>query len=129
MFVSDAERKARTSAAPVSTPTPHCREPGGGGTRRTSIRQLVNSGMIRVPKMRSPFLCALPVAWSGAAAPALAAGGGSVAPRSSDTPIVSAFYYPWFATSLDDGTYAHWAQDGHSPPNDIASVYYPALGV
>ena len=44
-------------------------------------------------------------------------------------PIVSAFYYPWFATTVEDGSYAHWAQDGHDPPNDIASVYYPALGV
>jgi hypothetical protein len=44
-------------------------------------------------------------------------------------PAVTAFYYPWFATSVADGSYAHWAQDGHSPPNDIASVYYPALGV
>ena len=42
---------------------------------------------------------------------------------------MSAFYYPWFATTLDDGSYAHWAQDGHKPPNDIASIYYPALGV
>ena len=44
-------------------------------------------------------------------------------------PVVSAFYYPWFATTAQDGSYAHWAQDGHDPPNDIASVYYPALGV
>ena len=44
-------------------------------------------------------------------------------------PIVSAFYYPWFATNVEDGSYAHWAQDGHLPPNDISSVYYPALGV
>jgi glycoprotein endo-alpha-1,2-mannosidase len=44
-------------------------------------------------------------------------------------PVVSAFYYPWFATTGQDGTYAHWAQDGHNPPDDIASVYYPALGV
>ena len=28
-----------------------------------------------------------------------------------------------------DGDYAHWAQGGHSPPDDIASNYYPALGV
>ena len=25
-------------------------------------------------------------------------------------------------------SYAHWAQDGHAPPIDIASDYYPALG-
>jgi glycoprotein endo-alpha-1,2-mannosidase len=44
-------------------------------------------------------------------------------------PVVSAFYYPWFATTVADGSYAHWAEEGHSPPNDIASIYYPALGV
>jgi hypothetical protein len=42
---------------------------------------------------------------------------------------VTAFYYPWYGTSTHDGTYAHWGQDGHSPPNDIASSYYPARGL
>src|SRR4029078_1634992 len=43
--------------------------------------------------------------------------------------VVSTFYYPWFGTDSHDGDYAHWAQGGHSPPNDIASHYYPAVGV
>ena len=42
---------------------------------------------------------------------------------------VAAFYYPWYGTSAQDGAYQHWAQDGHSPPNDIASAYYPAAGL
>ena len=42
-------------------------------------------------------------------------------------PVVSAFYYPWFGTP-EDGGYAHWAQNGHAPPDDIASNYYPAYG-
>jgi cytochrome c5 len=42
---------------------------------------------------------------------------------------VAAFYYPWYGTAARDGVYQHWAQDGHAPPNDIASSYYPALGV
>jgi glycoprotein endo-alpha-1,2-mannosidase len=42
---------------------------------------------------------------------------------------VSAFYYPWYGTSASDGSYQHWAQDGHAPPNDIASSYYPAIGL
>jgi glycoprotein endo-alpha-1,2-mannosidase len=50
-------------------------------------------------------------------APALAAG------------HVSAFYYPWYGTSAVDGSFQHWAQLGHSPPNDIASSYYPAIGL
>ena len=41
--------------------------------------------------------------------------------------VVSAFYYPWFGSS-EDGGYAHWAQNGHAPPEDIASNYYPAYG-
>jgi glycosyl hydrolase family 99 len=43
--------------------------------------------------------------------------------------VVSAFYYPWFGTTTHDGGFAHWAQGGHSPPHDIASNYYPALGI
>ena len=42
---------------------------------------------------------------------------------------VSAFYYPWYGTDAKDGSYLHWAQDGHTPPNDIASSYYPAIGI
>jgi hypothetical protein len=42
---------------------------------------------------------------------------------------VSAFYYPWYGTSATDGSYTHWSQDGHTPPNDIASSYYPAAGL
>jgi hypothetical protein len=42
---------------------------------------------------------------------------------------VSAFYYPWYGTTAADGAYLHWGQDGHSPPNDIASSYYPAIGL
>jgi hypothetical protein len=43
--------------------------------------------------------------------------------------VVSAFYYPWFGTTSSDGDFAHWASGGHTPPVDIASNYYPALGV
>ena len=42
-------------------------------------------------------------------------------------PVVSAFFYPWFG-SPEDGGYAHWAQNGHAPPVDIASNFYPADG-
>jgi glycoprotein endo-alpha-1,2-mannosidase len=41
--------------------------------------------------------------------------------------VVSAFFYPWFGSPADGG-YAHWAQNGHAPPVDIASNYYPAYG-
>jgi glycoprotein endo-alpha-1,2-mannosidase len=42
---------------------------------------------------------------------------------------VSAFYYPWYGTPAVDGSYEHWQQNGHTPPDDIASAYYPAAGV
>jgi glycosyl hydrolase family 99 len=42
---------------------------------------------------------------------------------------VTAFYYPWYGTTARDGTYTHWAQLGHAPPDDIASSYYPARGL
>jgi glycoprotein endo-alpha-1,2-mannosidase len=49
------------------------------------------------------------------------------APALGSPAVVSAFYYPWFG-SPEDGGYAHWAQNGHAPPVDIASNYYPAYG-
>jgi glycoprotein endo-alpha-1,2-mannosidase len=42
---------------------------------------------------------------------------------------VTAFYYPWYGTAALDGSYEHWDQYNHSPPDDIASSYYPAIGV
>jgi glycoprotein endo-alpha-1,2-mannosidase len=42
---------------------------------------------------------------------------------------VSAFYYPWYGTTAYDGAYQHWSQRGHTPPDDIASAYYPARGI
>jgi glycoprotein endo-alpha-1,2-mannosidase len=42
---------------------------------------------------------------------------------------VAAFYYPWYSTPAKDGSYRHWGQAGHRPPNDIASAYYPAIGI
>jgi glycoprotein endo-alpha-1,2-mannosidase len=42
---------------------------------------------------------------------------------------VSIFYYPWYGTPALDGGYWHWQQEGHLPPRDIASSYYPRRGV
>jgi len=50
-------------------------------------------------------------------------------PASAQAAQVSAFYYPWYGTSAADGSYLHWSQLGHAPPNDIASAYYPARGL
>jgi glycoprotein endo-alpha-1,2-mannosidase len=53
----------------------------------------------------------------------LARGQGRAAAR--DTSI---FYYPWYGTPRFDGGYLHWNQNGHVPPLDLASSYYPARG-
>jgi len=53
------------------------------------------------------------------ALPATASAGGKV----------SAFYYPWYGTVAADGTYAHWSQRGHIPPDNIAAGFYPARGL
>ena len=67
--------------------------------------------------MRPVLLCALLLVLPASGAQ----GGGSVR--------VSAFYYPWYGTSALDGSYQHWSQDGHTPPDNIASSYYPARGL
>lgn len=71
------------------------------------------------------------LAVAGVVGGALALPGGglgrSVVPDA--VPIVSAFYYPWYSTPAFDGTYGHWAQHGHHPPEDIASSFYPVRGV
>jgi glycoprotein endo-alpha-1,2-mannosidase len=41
---------------------------------------------------------------------------------------VAAFYYPWYGNPTTDGTWIHWDQANHMPPQDIGSDYYPALG-
>ncbi len=49
--------------------------------------------------------------------------------RAATTLPVSIFYYPWYGTAQRDGSFAHWAQRDHAPPNDIAAGYYPAQGL
>jgi glycoprotein endo-alpha-1,2-mannosidase len=41
---------------------------------------------------------------------------------------VSVFYYPWYGTPLHDGAWQHWNQNGHRPPVDVYSRYFPAIG-
>ncbi len=41
---------------------------------------------------------------------------------------VAAFYYSWYGNPEYDSGWNHWTQNGHLPPADIASDYYPALG-
>jgi hypothetical protein len=41
---------------------------------------------------------------------------------------VAAFYYPWYGTPTADGGWQHWNQNGHRPPVDVYSRFYPASG-
>jgi hypothetical protein len=44
-------------------------------------------------------------------------------------PVRSAiFFYPWYSNPAHDGVYAHWQQNGHAPPFDVASEFFPARG-
>ena len=44
-------------------------------------------------------------------------------------PVRSAiFFYPWYSNPVHDGEYSHWQQNGHAPPFDIASAFFPARG-
>ncbi|HET7487746.1 MAG TPA: hypothetical protein VFJ85_07435 [Acidimicrobiales bacterium] len=39
------------------------------------------------------------------------------------------FFYPWYATLAHDGQWQHWVGNGHIPPDDIPSNYFPARGL
>ncbi|TAL12315.1 MAG: hypothetical protein EPO00_02025, partial [Chloroflexota bacterium] len=41
---------------------------------------------------------------------------------------VTAFYYGWYGTPSIDGRWRHWAQGGHTPPEDLGAAFEPALG-
>ncbi|MGW6054355.1 ThuA domain-containing protein [Streptomyces sp. NPDC055189] len=41
---------------------------------------------------------------------------------------VHLFYYPWYGSPAVHGSWRHWSQGGHTPPDDIGADYYPALG-
>ena len=43
-------------------------------------------------------------------------------------PRVHIFYYPWYGAPPFENEYVHWVQGGHTPPKDIGSSFYPALG-
>jgi glycoprotein endo-alpha-1,2-mannosidase len=49
-------------------------------------------------------------------------------PSSACAGTVAIFYYPWYSTPSQDGTWQHWNQNRHKPPNDVYSRFYPARG-
>jgi len=79
-----------------------------------------------VPK---PFLRLLLTLAVLPVAVALPADGNATARKPATARQVSIFYYPWYGTAAADGSYAHWAQRAHLPPDDIAANFYPARGL
>ena len=57
------------------------------------------------------------LAWACFCTPALARAG-----------TVGIFYYPWYGTPSVDGHWLHWDQNGHRPPDDLYSSFFPSLG-
>jgi glycoprotein endo-alpha-1,2-mannosidase len=72
---------------------------------------LVTSGLMSVP-----------------AQPALASGAAAQAAAAHTSTDVHLFYYPWYGSPAVAGSYRHWPQGGHTPPNDIGADLYPKLG-
>ena len=67
-----------------------------------------------------------PVAMLLGALVVVAAGPAAPADRAVRTAV---FFYGWWGTAARDSGYRHWQQNGHRPPADIASDYYPSRGV
>ncbi|MBV1851603.1 glycoside hydrolase family 99 protein [Catellatospora tritici] len=44
------------------------------------------------------------------------------------SPNVHIFYYSWYGSPTVNGSYRHWQQGGHTPPNDLGANLYPVLG-
>ena len=56
---------------------------------------------------------------------------GGLLPAGAATPRprrVAIFFYPWYSTPAVDGEWRHWQQGDASPPQLIASNYYPVRG-
>jgi hypothetical protein len=54
---------------------------------------------------------------------------GSAGARGDESrPLTAIFYYVWYESAERDGSYGTWGREGHSPPFDIASSYYPQRG-
>ncbi len=72
-------------------------------------------------------LLALLLAFGAVTAPAPEAGAapGAVHAVPAD---VHLFYYPWYGSPAVNGSYRHWEQGGHTPPDDIGADFYPRLG-
>jgi glucose/arabinose dehydrogenase/type 1 glutamine amidotransferase len=44
------------------------------------------------------------------------------------SPNVHLFYYPWYGSPQVHGSWRHWPQGGHTPPEGIGADFYPTAG-
>ncbi|BCJ73889.1 hypothetical protein CS0771_34330 [Catellatospora sp. IY07-71] len=87
--------------------------------RRTWSALLLAVGLLALAGVPARASAPPPVA-APLAAPAAAA-----APLASNVHI---FYYSWYGSPAVNGSYRHWQQGGHTPPNGIGANLYPKLG-
>jgi hypothetical protein len=57
-----------------------------------------------------------------------AIGAALAAPAQALAGSTSIFFYPWYSTPQVDGFWKHWNRNGHVPPADLASSFYPVRG-
>jgi len=50
------------------------------------------------------------------------------APSFARAATIAIFYYPWYSTPTADGAWQHWNQNGHRPPGDVYSRFFPLAG-
>ncbi|MFE6972809.1 ThuA domain-containing protein [Streptomyces sp. NPDC057682] len=55
-------------------------------------------------------------------------GAGGQEPKAALSRDVHLFYYPWYGNPGTHGSWRHWEQGGHTPPDDIGADLYPKLG-
>ncbi|MCO1597566.1 hypothetical protein M8C17_20650 [Micromonospora sp. RHAY321] len=65
---------------------------------------------------------------SAHAAPQPPTATGAAAPMAATASNVHIFYYSWYGNPSVAGSYRHWPQGGHTPPQDIGANFYPTLG-
>ncbi|RKR86246.1 glycosyl hydrolase family 99 [Micromonospora pisi] len=84
---------------------------------------------------RTALASLLLVAAGIAGAPGPAA---TASPRTAAEPTAAAlaapaqnvhiFYYSWYGSPAVNGSYRHWQQGDHTPPQDVGANFYPTLG-
>jgi glycoprotein endo-alpha-1,2-mannosidase len=124
----------------VNASLPFLRGPGRHGAAAARLKRVLTLAIavamgaaacgVATPSL--PTAPTAPVA-SSSAPPSAASAATSPSPDFTQAPPpvsdrVTAFYYLWYGSLANDGAWRHWNQNGHQPPDDVASQYYPERG-